>query len=390
VTFGLPRAVFLFGLVSLCNDAASDMILPLLPAFLTLTLGAGPAALGLIEGTAEAASSLLKLWAGRAGDRGVSRKGLAVGGYAASNLARPLIGLAGAWTAVLALRFADRVGKGLRTAPRDAMLSAQVGPALRGRAFGLHRAMDHAGAMLGPLAAAGLLALGLPMREVFVASAVPGALAVAVLAFGLREVRPPAPAGAPPPLRWRLLPPGLRLLVTAVSLLTLVAVPDAFLLLWVTQAGVHVAAIPLVWTGLQAVRTLTAWPGGWFADRVGRIPVVAVGWLVRAAALAGLAVSPSLAAGVACLAAYAGATAVTEGAERAFIGDRAPAPLLGTAYGLYHMNVGLLSLPAALWLGWVWGAFGAPTACGVSAALTLPLGALLIRAAGRARGAAAA
>jgi len=390
VILGLPRAVVLFGLVSLCNDAASDMILPLLPAFLTLTLGAGPAALGAIEGAAEAAASLLKLWSGRAGDRGVSRKSLAVGGYAASNLCRPLLALAGGWTTVLALRFGDRVGKGLRTAPRDAMLSAQVGPALRGRAFGLHRAMDHAGAMLGPLIASALLALGLGMRDVFLASAIPGALAVAVLVLGIREAARPAPAEAPPPLRWSLLPPGLRLLVTAVSLLTLVAVPDAFLLLWVTQAGVPVAAVPLVWTGLQALRTGIAWPGGWAADRVGRMPVVAAGWLIRAVALAGLATGPSTAAGMACLALYAGATAVTEGAERAFIGDVAPAPVLGTAYGLYHMNVGLLALPGALWLGWVWGAFGAPVACGLSAALTLPLGVLLLQAARRARGDASA
>jgi MFS family permease len=373
----LPRAVVLLGLVSLCNDAASDMILPLLPAFL-LTLGAGPAALGLIEGTAEAAASLLKLWSGRLGDRGVSRKGLALGGYLASNVGRPLIGLAGAWTTVLALRFADRVGKGLRTAPRDAMLAAQVGPELRGRAFGLHRAMDHAGAVLGPLIASGLLALGWAVGDVFLASAVPGLLAVAVLALGVREARAPVPAAAPPPLRWNLLPPGLRVLVTAVSLLTLVTVPDAFLLLWLTQADVPVVSIPLVWTGLQVIRTTVAWPGGWLADRAGRIPVVAGGWLVRAAALAGLAFGPGPWAGAALLALYAAATAATEGAERAFIGDAAPAPLAGTAYGLYHMNVGLLALPGALWLGWVWQAFGAHLAFGLSAALTVPLGLFLL------------
>jgi MFS family permease len=380
----LPRTVFLFGLVSLLNDAASDMVLPLLPVFLTAVLGAGPAALGLMEGVAEAAASLLKLWAGRLGDRGVSRKGLAVGGYAVSNLARPLIGAAGTWPVVVGLRLGDRVGKGLRTAPRDALLSAQVGPALRGRAFGLHRAMDHAGAVIGPLVAAGLLASGVGMTGVFLASAVPGLLAVAVMAGGIPAGPRTTPA-APPPLRWHLLPTPLRRLVAAVSLVTLVGVPDAFVLLWLGEAGVPVPALPLVWAALQAVRAAVAWPGGWLADRAGRIPVIAGGWALRAVALALLAWGPHPAAGAAVLAVYAAATAVTEGAERAFIGDAAPDALSGTAFGLYHMNVGLLSLPAALWLGWLWQAFGAGAALGVSAALTLPLAGFLLRTLARAR-----
>jgi len=161
-------------------------------------------------------------------------------------------------------------------------------------------------------------------------------------------------------------------------------VPDAFLLLWLTQADVPMVSIPLIWTALQAVRTAVAWPGGWLADRAGRIPVVAGGWLLRAAALGTLATGPGPWAGAGVLALYAAATAATEGAERAFIGDAAPVRIAGTAYGLYHMNVGLLALPGALWLGWVWQAFGSRAAFGLSAGLTLVLGLLLLRAAGRA------
>jgi MFS family permease len=384
----LPRAVVLLGLVSLLNDAASDMILPLLPVFLTATLGAGPAALGVIEGAADAAASLLKLWAGRLGDRGTSRKGLAVAGYAASNLCRPFIALAGGWTTVLALRLADRVGKGLRTAPRDAILAAEVSPALRGRAFGLQRTMDHTGAMLGPLIASGLLALGLGVPGVFLASAVPGVLAVAVIALGVREPARAAPPAEAPPLRWTLLSAPLRRLVVAVSALSFVAVPDAFLLLWLTEAGVPVAWIPLLWTVFQMGRSAVAWPAGALADRRGRVPVITGGWLLRAAALGGLATGPATAWGIVCLAVYAAAVAATEGAERAFIGDAAPAELAGTAFGVYHMNVGLLALPGALWLGWLWQAFGSNVAVGFSAAATLPLALWVLRAASRARPAA--
>jgi MFS family permease len=381
----LPRAVFLLGLVSLLNDAASDMILPLLPVFLTTTLGAGPAALGLIEGGADAAASLLKLWAGRLGDRGVNRKGLAVAGYATSNLCRPFIALAGGWTTVLALRLTDRVGKGLRTAPRDAILAGLVAPGLRGRAFGLQRTMDHAGAVIGPLCAGALLAAGLGVRGVFLASAVPGVLAVMVIALAVREPPRTAPPSDPPPLRWGLLPVPLRRLVLAVSALSFVAVPDAFILLWLAEAGVPVAWIPLVWTVYQVGRSAIALPGGALADRRGRVPVIAGGWLLRAVALGALAMGPGTAWGILCLGVYAVAVAATEGAERAFIGDAAPTHLEGTAFGVYYMTVGLLALPGALWLGWLWQTFGAPAAVGFSALATVPLALWVLRAAARAR-----
>lgn len=221
----LPSAVILLGTVSLLNDMASDMIMPLLPVFLTATLGAGPAILSLIEGVAESTASLLKLWAGRLGDGGVGHKPLAVTGYALSNLVRPLLSVAGSWGVVMAVRFADRAGKGLRTSPRDALVSGSVNADQRGQAFGLHRAMDHTDAFIGPLLASGLLAYGLTMQQVFLASVVPGVLAVALLVFGLRVAHAAERRVTPPPLQWSLLHPRLRAMVITAGSLALVAVP---------------------------------------------------------------------------------------------------------------------------------------------------------------------
>ena len=181
----LPCTVIILGLVSFLNDTASEMITPLLPLFLT-TLGASAAIVGLVEGVAEATASILKLISGYLADRGWNTKKLVVSGYAVSNVSRPLIGLASGWSLVLVLRFLDRVGKGIRTAPRDALIAASTDEQLRGRAFGFHRALDHSGAMLGPLLAFGLLQWGLTMEHVFMASIVPGTVLVLLLVFGLK------------------------------------------------------------------------------------------------------------------------------------------------------------------------------------------------------------
>jgi MFS family permease len=358
--------------------------MPLLPVFLAATLGAGPAIIGLIEGVAEATASLLKLWAGRLGDRGVGHKRLAVVGYSLSNLVRPLLGAATSWGLVLSVRFVDRIGKGVRTAPRDALLSASVDTGLRGRAFGLHRALDHSGAFIGPLLASVLLALGLSLHEVFFASAVPGILAVALLVFGLRAVREPTRRDAKlPPLRWSLLHPRLRVMVIAAGSLALVAVPDAFLILWLSKQGITVFWIPLIWAAAHGVRALIALPGGHWSDRYGRVPVLLIGWCARAALLVCVPLVTDTAGMIALFLLYAGATAGTEGAERAVIGDFADKAAQGTAFGLYNMTVGLLALPGALWFGLVWEAFGMGVAFSLSALLTVAVAAalaLLVRA----------
>lgn len=367
----LPRTAWVLGLVSLLNDTASEMIMPLLPVFLVATLGAAPAVIGLIEGLAEATASVLKLVSGRLADRGVSRRRLVLGGYATSNLARPLIALAGAWPVVLLLRFGDRVGKGLRTSPRDALLAASVGAQRRGTVFGFHRAMDHGGAMLGPLLAFGLLQAGLDMRAVFAASLLPGLVLLLVLGFGLREA-PSAPLAPVPALRWGALDRRVRGLIGAAGLLAVATVPDAFLVLWAFQGGLEVLWLPLLWAAAHAVRAAVSLPAGYLADRVGRAPVMTAGWLARAGLLAimGTVYGDRLQVWALFLL-YAGATAATEGAERALIGDHAPAAHKGTAFGLYHLSVGLLALPGAVLFGALWQELGQTTAFNAAAALTL-------------------
>lgn len=367
----LPRTVWVLGFASLLNDTASEMIAPLLPVFLTAVLGAAPAAIGLIEGLAVATASVLQLVSGRLADRGVSTRWLVLGGYGASNLVRPLIALAWAWPVVLLLRFADRIGKGLRTSPRDALLAGAVGEQHRGVVFGFHRAMDHGGAMLGPLLAFGLLQAGLSTPQVFAASVVPGALVLLCLGLGLRE-----PAATPPrplaPLRWGLLDRRIRGLIGAAGLLAVASVPDAFLVLWAYQGGIEVLWLPLLWAAAHAVRSAISIPAGYLSDRLGRIPVVTGGWLIRAGLLAVMgAVSRDGTLLWGLFLAYAGATACTEGAERALIGDRAPPEQKGTAFGIYYLVSGLLALPGAVLFGGLWQSLGQGSAFAVAAAITL-------------------
>ena len=375
----LPRTVVVLGLVSLLNDAASEMITPLLPVFLTAALGAGPAIIGFIEGLAEATASILKLVSGRLADRGVSAKGLVVGGYALSNAGRPLIGLATGWAAVLLLRFLDRVGKGLRTAPRDAFIAGAVGPAQRGRAFGFHRSMDHAGAVIGPLVAFVLLAGQVDLKHVFLASAVPGVLVLLLLVLGLPSTQS-VPVAPPERFAWRALHGRLRAMIVASGMLALASVPEVFVVLWATQQGMTVTWVPLVWAAASLAKMLIAMPAGILSDRVGRLPLLLAGWSARVAALLGLAFLQPGPVGVWCLfIAYSATLAVTEPAERSLIGDHANAGERGTAFGLYHLTGGLLVLPGAVLFGALWEAFGSGVAFCGAALVTAAAGAVLLR-----------
>jgi len=378
-TSKLHRNVIALGTVSLLTDFSSEMIYPLLPVFLATTLAAGPAALGLIEGVAETTASLLKLFSGAWSDRAGRKKPLVLLGYGLSSLARPLVGFAGSWGHVLAVRFTDRIGKGVRTSPRDALVAAYVPPSLRGKAFGLQRSMDHLGAVLGPAAAFLLLAGGVSLRNVFLLSVVPGLLAVAVLALRVED----APAEAAPPhaggiLRRDGLPPAFGRYLLLVGLFTLGNASDAFLLLRAVDTGVHARYVPLLWGAFHVIKSSLSTPAGALSDRIPRKWVVAGGWFVYAACYAGFALAKGAVATVAVFLAYGLYAAACEGAERAMVADFVPAQRRGTAFGWFHLVVGICALPASVLFGLLWKAFGAPAAFGVSAGLAVAAAALLL------------
>jgi len=372
---GLTRNVVILGCVSLLNDAASEMIYPLLPVFLTSVLGAGPAALGVIEGIAESTASFLKLYSGYLSDRVQRRKGWVVAGYTISNIIRPLIALAGSWVQVLVLRFSDRVGKGLRTSPRDALIADSTPPEHRGTAFGFHRAMDHGGAIIGPLVATGLL-LVFPDRiaTVFLLSFIPGTLAVLLLLAGLRE-RESAPreGGSRFNVRsaWAEIPSAFRTYLAIILVFTLGNSTDAFLLLRAQALGVPIVLLPAIWVALHVVKMVSSIPGGMLSDRMGRKKIIVAGWVVYALVYAGFAIADRHWHAWALFAVYGIYFGLTEGVEKALVADLAPAHLRGAAFGLYHLAVGFGTLPASLLFGLVWERYGAASAFGMGAGLAL-------------------
>ncbi len=351
----LPRTVIVLGFVSLLNDAASEMITPLLPIFLTATLGAGPAIVGLVEGAAEAAASILKLVSGWLADRGWNPKRLVLSGYALSNGVRPLIGIALGWPMVLLLRFADRIGKGLRTAPRDAMIAGATGADVRGRAFGFHRSMDHAGAVIGPIFAYLLLETNAPLASVFYWSVLPGTCVLLLIVFGLPRTPPRANSTTRATLNWKLLHPQIRAMVVAAGGLALASVPEVFVVLWAHDAGLATKWIPLLWACASLAKMFTSWPAGALSDRLGRAKVLAIGWSMRVALLLLIATVDARSVAVwALFVLYSMSLAFTEPAERSLIGDHASATERGTAFGYYHLTSGLLVLPGAVLFGAVW------------------------------------
>lgn len=373
----LPRAVWLLGLISLVNDSASDMIYPLVPLYLSAVLLAGPKALGLIEGVAEALGSVLKLVAGVLADRFRSMRWWVVGGYALSGLMRPLIALATSWVGVLACRFADRIGKGLRAAPRDALLTLSVPPQQRGLAFGLHRSMDNLGAVIGPLLAALLLALGLPLREVFFWSLAP-ALLVIVLTLLVRE--PERAELKPKPFRWNLSdqPRALRRYLVALGLFTLGNSSNMFLLLRAKELGLGDAQIPLIWALVCGVAAVCGTPLSAWSDRLDRRRLIVVGWSLYAGFYLIFGLLPAQPWLLWPLfAAYGLFLAATEGAEKALVADLVPPEQAGTAFGWYNLVSGVLLLPASLLFGWLWAdvaplaAFAFGSACALAAAVLL-------------------
>ncbi|HKS27596.1 MAG TPA: MFS transporter [Pyrinomonadaceae bacterium] len=379
----LPRNVFAISLVSLLNDASSEIIYPLLPLFLAATLGASPAAIGVIEGAAESVSSLLKLFAGYFSDKRGRRKGLVVFGYGLANLVRPLLAFATNWFQVLVIRLTDRVGKGIRSAPRDAMIADAVRVEERGLAFGFHRAMDHAGAVIGPLLGY-LLLLGFAEERnaptaneyslVFLIASVPATLAVTVAALFVRETYGAKGANsngasAPVKLSLRGFDSNFKRFLVILALFTLSNSSDAFLLLRAREAGVSVATIPLLWAALHASKVLSSLFGGDLSDRLGRKRLIASGWLLYAAVYMGFGFVTSVGMAWVLFLIYGIYFGLAEGAEKALVADLVRPEQRGTAYGLYNLAFGITVFPASLLMGGLWSLRGAQTAFIVSAVL---------------------
>ncbi|MFN8570745.1 MAG: MFS transporter [Gemmatimonadaceae bacterium] len=369
----LPRTVLALALVSLLTDVSSEMIYPLLPVFLRDVLGAGAFAVGAIEGAAESVASLLKLVSGWWSDRLSRRKPLVLAGYTLASAARPLLGLATSVWQVTALRLTDRTGKGIRTAPRDALIADAVPAEDRGRAFGFHRASDHLGAVIGPLVAVALLrGLGASMRTVFLVAAIPAALAVVALMVGVVERPRALERGAHGAKLVGSLPHGvLRPYLALVLLFTLGNATDAFLLLRATDVGVPVATLPLLWALLHVVKSTSSVPSGVWSDRIGRRPLIVGGWLwygVVYALLGRATVAWQMWALVAVYGLYFG---LTEGVEKALVADLSLADDRGSAFGWYHLVVGLGALPASMIFGAIWQWRGPAAAFDLGAVLAL-------------------
>lgn len=374
----LPRTVWLLGLVSLFNDTTSELVYPLVPLFLASVLMAGPRALGIIEGIAEATASLLKLFSGILVDRHGRAKGWVLAGYGLAALSRPPFYVAGSWPVVLALRFADRVGKGLRTSPRDALLAGAAGESRRGLAFGVHRAMDNAGAVIGPLLAAWLLAEGMALREVFLWAIVPG-IATLALALAIREPAAPTPRPCAA-FSWTLagFPPAFRRYLVVLALFTLGNSSNMFLLLRAKELGLPEYQVPLLWALTSAVAMIFSTPLSALSDRLGRTRLILGGWIVYGLFYLGLGLDrfhPLLLWPL--FACYGLFLAATEGAEKALVADLAPPDRLGTAYGWFNLTAGVMLLPASLLFGLLYQQAGAFAAFAFSASCALAAAALL-------------
>jgi MFS family permease len=372
----LPRNVFAISVVSLLNDASSEIIYPLLPLFLSLTLGASPGIVGVIEGAAESVSSLLKLFAGYFSDRRGKRKGFVVLGYSLASFARPLLAFATSWYQVLAIRITDRVGKGIRSAPRDAMIADTVALEERGLAFGFHRAMDHTGAVVGPLIGYLLVMLFAADRnsptaadftKIFLLASIPALAAVFVVTFFVREpdkakVPLDQNVGSPVSLSLRGFDGNFKRFLLIIALFTLSNSSDAFLLLRAQSAGVSVATIPLLWAMLHVSKVVSSLIGGDLSDRLGRRRLIVSGWILYAAVYLGFAfVIDAISVWVLFLV-YGIYFGLAEGAEKALVADLVKPEQRGTAYGLYNLAFGITVLPASLLMGALWTWWGPATA----------------------------
>ena len=351
----LPRTVWLIGLISLVNDSASEMLYPLMPLYLASVLMAGPKALGIIEGIAEATSSIFKLVSGVIVDRTKKAKPWIVLGYSLAGIGRPLIAIANSWLWVLAIRFTDRMGKGLRSSPRDALLAESVNENQRGITFGLHRSMDNAGAVIGPLLAALFLSFEVPLRDIFLWAIVPAIVTIA-LALCIKEPHKEAIPQASK-FSWSLegMPDQFKRYLVVAGIFALANSSDMFLLLRAREAGVPQENVPLLWAGISLITTVFGTPLSALSDQFGRKRFILIAWIAFAffyiaMGLPGVTMLQTFA----LFGIYGLFKAATEGVEKALVADMAPKGLAGTAFGWFNLVTGLMLFPASFIFGWIY------------------------------------
>ncbi|MEO6865563.1 MAG: MFS transporter [Gemmatimonadaceae bacterium] len=359
----LGRNVISLGVVSFFTDVASDMMYPLLPVFLASVLGASASFIGVIEGAAESVAALLKLASGWWSDRVESRKGLVLAGYVVASVVRPFTAVTHTASQVLGIRVTDRVGKGIRSTPRDALIADSVDASIRGRAFGFHAAADNAGAVVGPLIAFAVLYYWhAPLRTVFWLTAIPGAIAVIVLWVFVRDIPHAVAASGRPHLVGTDLSGQFWGYLVVVFAFTIGNSTDAFLLLRARQLGVPVALAPVLWALLNFIKSATGTYGGGLSDRIGRKPLIVGGWLLYSGVYLAFGIADAAWQAWALFAVYGVFYGMTEGTEKAMVVDIVPARRKGTALGWYNLAIGIGALPASLIFGAIWDRVGAPTA----------------------------
>ena len=373
----LPLPVVLFAAVSLLNEVSAQMVAPLIPILIASVLAAGPVAIGAVEGIADAVAAALKLWSGRRADvLPQRRKAMVLAGYGLALAARPLMGLAASWASLAALRATDRLGKGLRGAPRDAILADATPEAMRGRAYGLNRGMDYAGAVLGSLIAAAMLAWwGASVQQVIGLSALPGIVVLALLALMPNPATPAQVEAARTakrvPLRWSVLPPALRRYLPVLALACFAKASEAFIMLRGHELGMSTVVLLLLWAWLAALQSAVALAAAPLSDRMSKRTLTMLNWGCLAIGYLSLAAAGTPAGLWLAVSVYGVVSGISEGVERALVSELAGPGLKGTAFGWYHMISGVAAIPAGLLFGLIWNLAGPAAAFGATAALAL-------------------
>lgn len=367
----IPRNVIVVAFVALASGFGQDLITPVLPLFLS-GLGLGRASIGLIDGLLQGSTNIFRFVSGILSDRFKNRKKFVFLGYALSSIARPLLALVGSFGYVAALRVIDGVGKGTKDAPRDSLVADSAVSAIRGRAFGFHRLVDTAGSVLGPLAAAGILFALTPSlgayRVIFALAAIPGLIALALIFFGIKE--PPTVSKKPTELGKKL-PWQFWVFTLGTTIATLTKINDSLFLVRASDIGIPQPWVPVLFAGFTLIYALLSYPIGIWSDRVGRMPLVAAGWLVLAAVEFGFSRDPSVSLALALFAFYGLFFALTEGSGRVLIADYVPQEARGTAYGVFYTFVGMAVIGGGYGLGRIWDKMSPEAAFTVAAAGSL-------------------